>query len=563
METKHNMDCLIKFRSEIASIALPERFTFPFNYTPHPLASIAAEELQEIVLKHMNWQHDFGFDENPDSRTAGKMFGVLVVKTLDDEIAYLAAFSGKIGDSQEYRPFVPPLYNRLEISGFFNDGEAELNRINAKIDALELHHEWLRLNEELQKMKADSELLLAATRKEIKGARNKRDEQRKNAISVLTEIEFNALQLSLAKESQDYERNYKRLLKSEKARIELLDSEINHLRKEIDSLKQRRKDLSASLQNRLFQQYQFLNRGGIKKSLIDIFDETVLKVPPAGAGDCAAPKLMQYAFENNLQPLCMAEFWWGESPVLEVRKHGGFYPACRGKCEPILGHMLQGMELDENPIQVQLASKKELEILFDDEYLAVVLKPVDLLSVPGKSEQDSVYLRIKRKYPEAQGPLIVHRLDMSTSGLMIVAKNDDVYKDLQKQFLKRSIKKRYVALLNGIVENDRGVIDLPLRVDLDNRPSQMVCYEHGKSARTEYAVLNRNVGVTRVNFYPVTGRTHQLRVHAAHADGLNVAIVGDDIYGKKADRLYLHAEYIAFRHPILQIEIELESIAEF
>jgi len=563
METKHNMDCLIKFRSEIASIALPERFTFPFNYTPHPLASIAAEELQEIVLKHMNWQHDFGFDENPDSRTAGKMFGVLVVKTLDDEIAYLAAFSGKIGDSQEYRPFVPPLYNRLEISGFFNDGEAELNRINAKIDALELHHEWLRLNEELQKMKADSELLLAATRKEIKGARNKRDEQRKNAISVLTEIEFNALQLSLAKQSQDYERNYKRLLKSEKARIELLDSEINHLRKEIDSLKQRRKDLSASLQNRLFQQYQFLNRGGIKKSLIDIFDETVLKVPPAGAGDCAAPKLMQYAFENNLQPLCMAEFWWGESPVLEVRKHGGFYPACRGKCEPILGYMLQGMELDENPIQVQLASKKELEILFDDEYLAVVLKPVDLLSVPGKSEQDSVYLRIKRKYPEAQGPLIVHRLDMSTSGLMIVAKNDDVYKDLQKQFLKRSIKKRYVALLNGIVENDRGVIDLPLRVDLDNRPSQMVCYEHGKSARTEYAVLNRNVGVTRVNFYPVTGRTHQLRVHAAHADGLNVAIVGDDIYGKKADRLYLHAEYIAFRHPILQIEIELESIAEF
>jgi len=563
METKHNMDCLIKFRSEIASIALPERFTFPFNYTPHPLASIAAEELQEIVLKHMNWQHDFGFDENPDSRTAGKMFGVLVVKTLDDEIAYLAAFSGKIGDSQEYRPFVPPLYNRLEISGFFNDGEAELNRINAKIDALELHHEWLRLNEELQKMKADSELLLAATRKEIKGARNKRDEQRKNAISVLTEIEFNALQLSLAKQSQDYERNYKRLLKSEKARIELLDSEINHLRKEIDSLKQQRKDLSASLQNRLFQQYQFLNRGGIKKSLIDIFDETVLKVPPAGAGDCAAPKLMQYAFENNLQPLCMAEFWWGESPVLEVRKHGGFYPACRGKCEPILGYMLQGMELDENPIQVQLASKKELEILFDDEYLAVVLKPVDLLSVPGKSEQDSVYLRIKRKYPEAQGPLIVHRLDMSTSGLMIVAKNDDVYKDLQKQFLKRSIKKRYVALLNGIVENDRGVIDLPLRVDLDNRPSQMVCYEHGKSARTEYAVLSRNVGVTRVNFYPVTGRTHQLRVHAAHADGLNVAIVGDDIYGKKADRLYLHAEYIAFRHPILQIEIELESIAEF
>lgn len=563
MELKDQIDCLIKFKTEISSIALPDRFTFPFNYTPHPLALIAAEELQKYVLNQMRWQHDFGFDENPDSRTAGKMFGVLVVKTIHEEIAYLAAFSGKIGHSQEYPPFVPPLYNRLEVSGFFNDGEEELNNINAKIDYLEAHPEWLRLNEEWQKAKEDSQFLLSASRIEIKAAKKQRDEQRKNAVSTMNEIDFDSLQRSLAKDSQDFERNYKRLLKSEKVKIDAIESELNAFKMEIDSLKQHRRDLSASLQRRLFQQYQFLNQSGKRKSLIDIFDDTVLKVPPAGAGDCAAPKLLQYAFEHKLQPLCMAEFWWGASPVLEVRNHGDFYPACRGKCEPILGYMLKGIALDDNPISIQLSSKKELEFLFEDEYIVVVAKPVNLLSVPGKTEQDSVYLRMKKKYPEANGPMIVHRLDMSTSGLMVVAKTEMVYKDLQEQFLKRTIKKRYVALVDGIVQCERGRIDLPLRVDLDNRPSQMVCYEHGKSARTEYEVLNRKDSISRVHFYPVTGRTHQLRVHAAHADGLNTPIVGDDIYGKKADRLYLHAEYIVFRHPVTKQEMELECPADF
>jgi len=224
---------------------------------------------------------------------------------------------------------------------------------------------------------------------------------------------------------------------------------------------------------------------------------------------------------------------------------------------------LHGMELDENPFLQNPAKGKDIEIVFGDNYLAVIHKPTEFLSVPGKDVSDSVLERIRTRYPDATGPLIVHRLDMSTSGLMLIAKTNEVYLNLQSQFIKRTIKKRYVALLEGIIQENEGEINLPLRVDLDNRPYQLVCDKHGQAARTLWKVIERRNNQTLVYFYPVTGRTHQLRVHAAHVKGLNTPIVGDDLYGTKADRLHLHAEQINFKHPITKEELTFTQKATF
>ena len=297
--------------------------------------------------------------------------------------------------------------------------------------------------------------------------------------------------------------------------------------------------------------------------MIDIFRNRVIDVPPSGTGDCAAPKMLQYAFSNGLTPVAMAEFWWGKSPNSEVRKHGNFYSACRGKCEPVLGHMLQGIDVDPNPFLTNQAIGKTLETIYEDEYICVINKPTEFLSGPGKHVTDSVQERMKDKYPESTGPLIVHRLDMSTSGLLVIGKTKEIYTQLQLQFVKRTVKKRYIALLDGVVANDEGYIDLPLQLDINNRPYQKVEYEFGKSARTRFEVIERKAGKTKIYFYPITGRTHQLRVHAAHVDGLNAPIVGDDLYGVKGDRLHLHAESIMFTHPVTGEEVTLSVEAEF
>ncbi|MCB0478481.1 MAG: RluA family pseudouridine synthase, partial [Crocinitomicaceae bacterium] len=320
---------------------------------------------------------------------------------------------------------------------------------------------------------------------------------------------------------------------------------------------------SNTLQKWLFRQYTFLNGKGENKSLLDIFDDFSGILPPAGAGECVAPKLFQYAYVHQLKPITFAEFWWGKSPASEIRKHMHFYPSCRGKCEPILGHMLEGIAVDPNPMLENPADGKTIRILFEDEYLAVIHKPHEFLSVPGKTINDSVYERVKGLFPGATGPLCVHRLDMSTSGLMLIAKDLKTHEKLQRQFLNKTIKKRYVAILDGELSSRKGEINLPLRVDLNNRPQQMVCYEHGKEAKTFYEVLSIENNQTKIYFYPITGRTHQLRVHAAHPEGLNAPIKGDDLYGERADRLYLQAQRIEFFHPVRKETIVVEDEKEF
>ena len=315
------------------------------------------------------------------------------------------------------------------------------------------------------------------------------------------------------------------------------------------------KKMSQELQTWLFHQYQMLNARGETKDLVDIWQDyhsaprirNKFPLPPGGTGDCCAPKLLQYAYQHGLKPVCMAEFWWGPSPKSEIRHHGQFYPACRGKCKPVLTWMLQGLDVDPNPDEAATAHLG-IDIIYEDEAVAVVDKPSGLLSVPGRTEDHSVATIAKERWPES---MPVHRLDMGTSGLMVIAKNKEAYVVLQEQFVKRTVRKRYVALVEGIVKEPKGRITLPLIFDPMNRPRQVVDYQRGKSAVTEYEVLGTpQEGRTLVALYPHTGRTHQLRMHCAHTDGLGCPIVGDELYGQAADRLCLHCDQIEFAHPV-------------
>ena len=541
---------LHRFTTSITDIPLPERFTYPFCYTPHPLCILAAKEVQSYLTRQTAWK---------DELRQGKMFGVLIVQTEHGETGYLAAFSGILAGKNLHPFFVPPVYNLLQPQGFFKIEEENISSINRNIRQLENDKAYAALSAELARTIQSAENILATAKAQLKEAKTAREQRRK-------EKELNAQEeAELIQESQFQKAEYKRLERSWKARITTLQTQTEDWERRISALKSERKTRSAALQQKLFEQFGMLNYRGEVKNLCEIFGQTVHKTPPAGAGECAAPKLLQQAYLHGWKPIAMAEFWWGDSPKTEIRHHGHYYPACKGKCEPILQHMLQGLQVEENPMlkRMQVPSKN-LEIVYEDPWLSVINKPAGILSVPGKEDAVSVYSLMREQYPEADGPLTVHRLDMATSGLMLIAKTKRVHQNLQAQFKNRLVRKRYVALLEGIVPKDKGTVDLPLCLNPLDRPRQMVHTEHGKPAITDYQVLERLDGKrTRIAFYPRTGRTHQLRIHAAHPLGLHCPIIGDELYGEKADRLYLHAEYLEFTHPITGETVRITKEAEF
>ncbi|MDM1496641.1 RNA pseudouridine synthase [Myroides odoratimimus] len=540
-----------KFTSDVQSIALPTKFTFPFYYEPHPLTVLAAEELQRELSTHPLIAPLFD-TEDENCLPTGKMFGVLVVKNEKGELGYLAGFSGKLGSHTDLEGYVPLIFDLWNENGFFARGDVEvkaINAINAKIEKLEADTVYSNAKALLKQQIAEEKTAIEEKKAQHKKQKNERKAIRKEQEAILSPEEFQLLNDDLVKQSLRDKYELRVLTEYWQEQITTTRDITTSIEEELNNLKEERKQKSNGLQQKLFASYKFLNYKGEEQSLLEIFEKTVLQQPPAAAGDCAAPKLMQYAYEHNYTPIALGEFWWGESPKSEIRKHQHFYPSCRSKCEPILGHMLEGLEVDDNPLLINPALNRPIEVVYEDEYFAIVNKPEDFLSVPGIYILDSVYERMKLRYPNATGPLIVHRLDMPTSGILIIAKDKDSHKALQSQFIKKSLEKRYVAILDGIIAEDEGIIELPLRIDFDDRPRQMVCYEYGKYAKTRYEVIERKDGKTKVYFYPITGRTHQLRMHASHPKGLNTPIVGDDLYGTKADRLYLHAESITFRHP--------------
>lgn len=536
------------FHQDISQIALPERFTFPFCYIPHPLTVLAAQEVKCYLATCSEWQEEL---------SKGKMFGVLIVQLSNQDIGYLAAFSGNLAGSNQHHFFVPPIYDLLQPDGFFRIEEQAISKISHLINALEKDSDYLLHKKEIEILQYSMQKELESAKTKLKEAKAKREARRIEGNLTDGEIQL------LIQESQYQKAEYKRLKKKLVTELEQKESILRNREEQILSLKKERKQRSATLQQQLFEQFKLLNANGEEKRLTDIFKETLQTIPPAGAGECALPKLLQYAYIQKMKPLAFGEFWWGTSPKDEIRHHGYFYPSCQSKCAPILKHMLIGLEVAPNPLIKRVQEQDQLETLYEDEWLIIINKPSGMLSVPGKGKEISVLTWLQELLPTATGPLLVHRLDMDTSGLLIAAKTKEIHKQLQHLFCTRQIKKRYTALLEGELEQDKGIINLPICPNPMDRPRQMVHYKLGKTALTYYEVIERRKGQTLVTFFPQTGRTHQLRVHAAHVKGLNHPIVGDALYGQKAARLFLHAAQLDFIHPVTGKNIHICKEANF
>lgn len=551
-----------KFTTEIAATPLPLHFTFPFCYEPHLLAKKASAHVQEYILTQDEWTHNFGLDATVQGQAIGKMFGVLVVQDRNGNIGFLAAFSGKLAGKNDHRYFVPPVFDMLTDNSFFLLEEENLNQINNQITKLEQSGVGIVLEKKLDDTKMTLDQALANFKKRLKNQKKERKVLREESRLNLTDAAYQLLEDDLIKQSLRDKYELQIFQKQYHDDLSLAKQPLLDFQNKVAALKDDRKKRSSQLQNQLFAQYNFRNALSETKNVIAIFKDFNDIQPPAGSGECAAPKLLQFAYLHDYVPIALAEFWWGQSPSAEVRRHQHFYPACRNKCEPILGFMLQGLSIDKNPMLESPDEATEIPIIFEDDHVLIINKPEEFLSVPGIHVQDSVYTRMIKKYPNA-GPLIVHRLDMSTSGILVLAKTKESHKAIQNQFLNHRIIKHYIALLDGIIVEDEGEISLPIRVDLDDRPRQLVCYEHGKSAVTKWRKISVDNGKTKVKYFPITGRTHQLRIHSAHPNGMNCPIVGDDLYGQKANRLHLHAAYIEFNHPMTNERIHFQVEPNF
>ena len=532
--------------TQAAAMMLPQQFTCPFCYEPHPLALMAVEQVKHYVASRDDWAEELG---------AGKMLGVLVAQDGEDRLGFLAAFSGNLSGSVRHDYFVPPVYDLLDPQGEFKRGEAQITDINHEVERQEQAPELAAMRQREQAARR----LMTQEIEEFKAlmATHKRERDERRKAGHLTAEE----QETLLNQSRFEKAELKRIRQRHEVQLHEITDEIDAYCRHIDTLKARRKAMSEALQERIFRLFVVSNAHGERRDLVEVF-KALGTLPPAGAGECCAPRLLNYAYSHNLHPVCMAEFWWGASPVGEVRHHGHFYPACRSKCKPILDFMLQGLDVEENPLG-QPMEQQALDVVYDDRWLTVLNKPSGMLTVPGKLLEDSLLTRYQAAHPEAAGPIVVHRLDQETSGLVIFAKDKATHKALQQQFESHSILKTYIALLDGLVTQDEGEIALPLRPDVDDRPRQCVDHEHGKPAVTHYRVLERRDGKTRIALEPLTGRTHQLRVHASHPQGLNCPISGDRLYGAANHRLMLHAQRITFTHPATGAVISLSCEPEF
>ena len=462
---------------EAAAIGLPSRFTCPFLYEPHPLALMAVERVQQYVSTRADWA---------DEMAAGKMLGVLVAQDAEGRLGYLAAFSGNLAGSVRHDYFVPPVYDLLDPQGEFKRGEAQITAINHEVERLENAPELQELK--CRKVTAERKMVDEIGNFKAMMACHKQERDALRGAGNLTPEQEEAL----LNQSRFEKAELKRIRRRHEASIGIIVDEIENFTNRIDRLKVRRKVMSEALQERIFRLFVVRNALGERRDLVEVFKQ-LGTLPPAGAGECCAPRLLNYAFNNGLKPVCMAEFWWGDSPTGEVRHHGHFYPACRSKCKPILDFMLQGLDVEDNPLE-QPTQDVELDIVYDDQWLTVLNKPSGMLTVPGKALEDSLLTRYQATHPEAHGPIVVHRLDQETSGLVVFAKDKETHKALQQQFEQHTISKCYVALLDGLVMQDEGVIDLPIRPDVDDRPRQRVDREQGKPAVTRYHVLERRDG---------------------------------------------------------------------
>ena len=569
----------MKFHPILSEQPLPARFNNPFDYEPDALCRAAVKQLQADL---------------PIEPIEGKMYGVLIVER-NGEIGYLQAYSGQIADEGE--DFVPAVFDYLQPDGYFKTHEAEITQLNQKIDQLKASTAYRQALENQKKIQQEAEKAIEEARKVMQGAKFLRDKRRKEAF--ISEAERN----EMTRQSQFLKAELQRKKKAYTEQITAAQTVANSYQEQIIAWKRERKMKSDRLQRWLFSQFSLLNAYGERKNLLDIFRDYYLQnspartkaahitsvntaeraakeslaaslLPPSGAGECCEPKLLQYAFLHGYKPISMAMFWWGPSPKTEIRQHENYYPTCNGKCKPILEWMLEGIDVDDKEWdrtnnETETVHSEELKILYEDDYLAVVVKPSGMLSVPGKGCQPSVYSILSERWKGKSDAFMVHRLDMATSGLLVVARTSEVHKALQAQFIRRTVKKKYIALLPlSILEKQlptEGRIELPLSPDPDDHPRQRVDRTNGKPAITEYRLIGKTtygketLKAVKIELYPLTGRTHQLRVHCAHPDGLGTPIIGDNLYGQRAERLWLHAAHLEFTHPITQERMSFDT----
>ena len=539
-------------------LALPNRFTFPYYYTPHPTCELAMQQLQQSLI-----------DNSVNETSQGKLYAVLLVQNpITQELGYLSAFSGLqldpiLASQLKSIDFVPPAFDSEQFQSQNSVNLARQSRLADDIEKLQKSHNLNALESDLETLKAESAQAIGAF--QLAMAENKAQRtvlrEQANQEKAFGNIESAASLLKqLGNQSSQEKRDLKALRIDWKQKIAERQLQVDAIESELKNRKQDYQAISAELEAQRLNHYRFINQATESKSLLDLLEG---KDALEGSGDCCLPKLLNFAFEYGFKPLALSEFWWGLPPADVIRQHGNLYPVCQSKSFEILDHQLNGIELEDNPLIVNPASNKSFDIVYEDNEIVVVNKPEEFLSVPGKFIEDSIYTRIKDRYPEATGPLIIHRLDMSTSGLLILALTARSNKHIQKQFIDRTVEKRYTALLDDEIEGNSGDISLPLRGDITDRPRQLVCHEHGRNAETHWEVVSTKNGKTKVHLYPKTGRTHQLRVHCAHPLGLGVPIRGDDLYGYKRDRLHLHAGYLKLIHPVTGEWIEFEVPSEF
>lgn len=543
-------------------------FPNPFFYTPSEMAKAAVSAFQATlpILEE------------------GKMFGILLVE-YKGKMGYLQAYSGQLEGANDDE-FVPAIFDYLQPDGYFKTHEAEITAINKRIAELKQADNFSKAQQTFAELKAEANETISTAQKAIVVAKMLRDKRRKEAFVSERESE------EMVRESQYMKAELHRTKKRYAALLSEAEAKVNDFQAEITELKLKRKRMSDQLQRWLFSQFTLQNALGERKDLLSVYRDYYLKsthhsalatrilatnsqntlFPPSGTGECCEPKLLQYAFEHDMRPIEMAMFWWGAAPKTEIRQHKTFYPACNGKCKPLLEWYLKGINVAPNPLET--SEEQSLKIIYEDNDLAVIVKPSGMLTVAGRSQRQSVEAILRTRWNLSNTPIIVHRLDMATSGLLVVARNKEAHKDLQAQFNNRSVKKRYTALLStALLTKDlptEGTISLPLCADLLDRPRQIVDHEQGKPATTYYKIIGKTPlndskikEAVRVELQPLTGRTHQLRVHCAHLEGLNTPILGDTLYGTAADRLYLHAEYLSFVHPRTGKELQFQYPMEY
>lgn len=542
----------------------PVRMNNPFCYTPHSLCTEAAAAVQhylDTTPQLMALEHQ------------GKMFGVLVVRTATGERGFVAAYSGLLSGRNNWPWFVPPVFDAQQPDGHFKVSERHISHLNNLIDSVERSDAYLQAKAALASAEHNAEAQLCEAREALRRRKALRDQRRQEALTgtPLTAAE----QQAMVRESQYDKAELRRIKKRLSDNTMVARQALSEYEDQLKTWRNDRHRESEALQQWLFTQYKVCNARGETRTLLDLFAEETGQLPPAGAGDCCAPKLLQYAYKHGLQPLAIAEFWWGPASNDYLRQPGLYYPACQSKCRPILPFMLQG--LDVEPDRSTERTHDMPTVLYADDSIVVIDKPAGMLSVPGKDKNRlSAEQFVRQQFNiQAEVTAVVHRLDMDTSGLLVFARTQAAQRALQQQFLEHTVKKRYEALLSGVVQQHGAAVNwqeqcisLPLRPDPYNRPLQVVDPINGKTAVSHFALGHIENGQQHISLWPLTGRTHQLRVHCAHPDGLGCPIAGDPLYGRgiaptSSKRLCLHAAQLCFTHPISGKPMTFNSVVPF